>query len=267
MQNLNLDSKYETTTRAIRRKLVDGIKDYCEKHNFKDVILGLSGGLDSAVVLALACEALGANHVHPMMLKTKYTSTQSIELAKQATQLNKTDYAEIDIQPIVDSYLKALPFTPKNPVTEQNLQARTRGVILMAYSNDNGWLLPACGNKSEAAMGYCTLYGDVCGGLSPIGDVFKTEVYALANLYNQEGKFFIPQGIIDRPPSAELAHGQKDTDSLPPYSVLDNILKNYIYGQLPVPKEQAKEIAIIRNRYHAMAFKRAQIPGAIRVRE
>ena len=255
------------TIQSIKTQIVKGLADYCKKYNFTDVVLGLSGGLDSAVVLALACDAMGADHVHTIMMKTKYTSRQSIDLAKQAAQMNHVQHIEINIQPVIDTYLQTIPFQPKNPVTEQNLQARTRGVIAMAYSNDNNWLLLACGNKSEAAMGYCTLYGDICGGISPIGDVFKTQVYELANLYNQEKRIFVPQGIIDRPPTAELAHGQKDTDSLLPYPVLDKILKDYIYGNSAVPAERQKEVEIIRNRYHAMAFKRAQAPQAILVHE
>ncbi len=137
----------------------------------------------------------------------------------------------------------------------------------MTYSNDNRWLLLSCGNKSEAAMGYCTLYGDTCGGISPIGDVFKTDVYKLAHLYNQKGIFFVPQGIIDRPPTAELAPDQKDTDSLPPYSILDLILKDYIFGKMPVPEEKRQEIRAIQHRYKAMAFKRAQSPQVIPIRE
>lgn len=255
------------TIQSIRNQIVNGLSSYCKKYGFTDVVLGLSGGLDSAVVLALACDAMGPEHVHTIMMKTKYTSQQSIDLAKQAADMNHVKHIEINIQPVIDSYLQTLPFAPKNPVTEQNLQARTRGVIAMAYSNDNNWLLLACGNKSEAAMGYCTLYGDICGGISPIGDVFKTQVYELAELYNREKRIFVPQGIIDRPPTAELAHGQKDTDSLPPYPVLDKILKNYIYGNLVVPAEKRQEVAIIRNRYQAMAFKRAQAPQAILIRE
>ncbi len=253
------------TIQFIKNQIVKGIKKYCQENHFKDVVLGLSGGLDSAVVLALACEAIGSEHVHTVMMKTKYTSQQSLDLAKKAAQMNHVDHTEIDIQPIVDVYLKTLPFSIQNDITLQNLQARVRGVLLMTYSNDNRWLLLSCGNKSEAAMGYCTLYGDTCGGISPIGDVFKTDVYKLAHLYNQEGSFFVPQGIINRAPTAELAPDQKDTDSLPPYSILDQILKDYIFGTIPIPQEKQQEVSLIQQRYTAMAFKRKQIPQAIRI--
>lgn len=254
-------------TKIIRNKLVTGLRNYCQKNGFTDVLLGLSGGLDSAVVLALACEAVGCKNVHTIMMKTKYTSQISIDLADEAARQNNVNHCVLDIQPSVDSFLNTVDFIPKNPVTPQNIQARVRGVLAMAYSNENGWLLLACGNKSEAAMGYCTLYGDVCGGISPIGDIFKTEVYQLANLYNSEGKFFVPQGIIDRPPTAELALDQKDTDSLPPYSVLDEILRNYIYGNKPIPATQQEGVRKIRNQFDKMAFKRLQMPPVINVRD
>ncbi len=249
---------------AKRHTIVKGIQDYCRNAGFTDVMLGLSGGMDSALVLALACEAMSAEHVHTYMLTTKYTSQMSIDLAQEAATLNKASHAIIDIQPIVDSLLKALPFTPQNPVTEQNLQARARGIINMAYSNEYGYLLLACGNKSEAAMGYCTLYGDICGGISPIGDLFKTEVYAMADLYNQEGRYFIPQGIIDRPPTAELAFNQKDTDSLLPYPVLDPILRDYIYGNKKVPADMIDTVSIVRRKFKAAEFKRNQSPVVIK---
>lgn len=252
-------------TKIIRNKIVVGIRSFCKKNGFSDVVLGLSGGLDSAVVLALACEALGPVHVHPLMMKTRFTSSESLDLARQSAQMNQTDYRVLDIQESVDSISKTVGFEPQNPVTPQNIQARVRGVLAMAYSNDKGWLLLACGNKSEAAMGYCTLYGDICGGLSPIGDVFKTDVYKLADLYNKEGKFYVPQGIINRPPTAELADGQKDTDSLLPYSILDRILRDYVYGNKQVQKEQQQQVAIVRHRVETMAFKRNQMPPAIQI--
>ncbi len=255
MTNLTIEEK--------RNNIVQGIRNYCAESGFKKVMLGLSGGMDSALVLALACEAVGADNVYTFMMSTKYTSQKSIDLAKQAAEVNGAHHQIIDIQPNVDEALRTLTFTPQNPVTEQNLQSRTRGVISMAYSNEYGYLLLACGNKSEAAMGYCTLYGDTCGGISPIGDLFKTEVYDMADLYNREGKYLIPQGIIDRPPSAELAFNQKDTDSLLPYPVLDPILRDYIYGQQAVPADLQQTVETVRHKYKIAEFKRKQMPMPI----
>ena len=251
------------TTQNIKNQIVTELKNYCQKHGFKDVVIGLSGGLDSAVVLALSCEALGSDHVHTIMMKTKYTSDNSINLAQEAADVNNVEHRVLDIQNSVDAIMSTLDFDSKVPVTEQNIQARVRGVISMAYSNEKGWFLLSCGNKSELAMGYCTLYGDMCGGLSPIGDVYKTEAYDIANLCNQEGKVFVPQGIIDRTPTAELAPNQKDTDSLPPYEVLDKILQNNIYGN-EAPKT---DIEIdIKRKFDNSFFKRLQSAPSIEVK-
>ncbi len=245
-----------------RDEIVKQLADYVKKYKFNKVLLGLSGGMDSALVLALACDALGPENVQTYMMKTKYTSQLSIDLAQEAANLNGTHHEVIDIQPIVDAYTKALA-PAKKPVTEQNLQARIRGTIGMWYSNDNFDLLLACGNKSEAAMGYCTLYGDTAGGLMPIGDLYKTEVYDMAELYNREGRYFVPQGIIDRPPSAELAPDQKDTDSLPPYSELDPILRDYVYGNEKVPANMTEQVEKIRGQVARQAFKQDQVPEKI----
>lgn len=249
----------------LKQKLVDGLKCYCQQNDFTDVVLGLSGGLDSAVVLALACEALGSQHVHTLMMTTKYTSVESVTLAQEAAMQNGVHHQVLDIQPVVDGLMKILPFIPKNPVVEQNVQARARGMIAMAYSNEYRWLLLACGNKSELSMGYCTLYGDMCGGILPLGDVYKTDVYRLAEYYNLEGRFYVPTDIIKRPPTAELAPEQKDTDSLPPYEVLDDILKNYIERDMIVPDKQQEQVYAVKYQYHKMAFKRLQAPHVIRV--
>ncbi|MBQ9089519.1 MAG: NAD(+) synthase [Alphaproteobacteria bacterium] len=250
---------------TVKQKLVTQLKQYCQKNGFQDVVLGLSGGLDSAVVLALACEALGSHHVHTLMMTTKYTSLKSIELAQEAATLNHVSHQVINIQPTVDNLMKTLPFSPQNPVVEQNIQARARGVVAMAYSNEYNWLLLACGNKSELSVGYCTLYGDMCGGLAPIGDIYKTDVYKLAEYFNHEGRFFIPNGIIQRPPTAELANEQKDTDSLPPYPILDNILKNYLSDDKIVPDDIKNQVELIRQRYQKSAFKRLQSSQIIHI--
>lgn len=247
----------------IKDKIVLGIQNYCKNNHFQDVILGLSGGLDSALVLALACEALGNHHVHTLMMKTKYTSIKSIQLAQKIAAINHVEHKVLDIQPLVELTLNTFDFKPQNPLTEQNIQARIRGNILMAYSNEKKYLPLACSNKSEISLGYCTLYGDTCGGLAPIGDVYKTTVYQLAALYNQKNKYPIPEEIINRIPTAELALNQKDTDSLPPYEVLDDILKKYIYNNNPIPKDKKDFIESIKKQYEKNSFKRQQLPPII----
>lgn len=251
--------------KEIKEKLIQGIQTYCKENHFEDVIIGLSGGIDSALVLALACEALGAKHVHTLMMKTKYTSLKSINLAQQIADLNKVEHKTINIQNLVDNFLKTVDFKSKNPITEQNIQARIRGNILMMYSNEKGYLLLACGNKSEIAMGYCTLYGDTCGGLAPIGDVYKTNVYQIAQLINAEGKFSIPVEIIERQPSAELAENQQDTDSLPTYEILDKILKSYIFGKEKPDKENLELVTSIQKRFDRNKFKHQQLPPILMV--
>lgn len=250
----------------IKEKIVNELKSFCDKNGFKEVVFGLSGGIDSALVLTIACEALGSKNIHALMMKTKYTSKESLQLAKKIATLNKVDYHIIDIQPLVDSSKKSVDFKINNNVTEQNIQARIRTVIAMMYSNDYGWALLSCGNKSESAMGYCTLYGaDTAGALAPIGDVYKTQVYELAKLYNQEKKFLIPNEIINRAPSAELANNQKDTDSLPPYEILDRILSDHIFDNKPVLKSEEKLVSEIKTRYQKNAFKRMQMPPVIKI--
>ena len=250
--------------RKIKEKIVNDLKNFCHKNGFTDVVFGLSGGIDSALVLTLCAEALGPQHVHAIMMKTKYTSTESILLAKEIAHTNNVDYQEINIQSLVDNFLKTLPFDIQNNITEENIQARIRTVIGMAFSNEKGWMLLSCGNKSESTMGYCTLYGaDMSGSLAPIGDLYKTDIYELADLYNKEGKFLIPQQIINRPPSAEIKPNQKDTDSLPPYPLLDRILKDHVFGNKPVKKEEMPLVQAIKDRYQKTAFKRSQMPPVI----
>ena len=252
----------------IKEKIVTNLKKFCDKNGFTDVVFGLSGGIDSALVLTLCAEALEPQHVHAIMMKTKYTSPDSIFLAKEIAHINNVDYQEINIQPLVDNFLKTLPFDIQNNTTEENIQARIRTVIGMAFSNEKGWMLLSCGNKSESAMGYCTLYGaDMSGSLAPIGDLYKTDIYKLANLYNEEGKFLIPQKIINRPPSAELKPNQKDTDSLPPYDILDRILKDHIFGNKKVKKIESYLVQNIKCQYQKTAFKRNQMPPVIQIYE
>ena len=210
--------------------LVRGLKDYIVKNSFTDVVLGLSGGIDSALTLALAVDALGAEHVHAVMMPSRHTSQLSLDLAREQAELLKVAYREIAIEPAFEALLGSLEVSfegCKTDVTEENLQARVRGGLLMALSNKFGWMVLATGNKSELAVGYSTIYGDMCGGFSPIKDCLKTRVYELST-YRNTISAAMPQAVIDRAPSAELAPDQLDQDSLPEYDLLDQILIHYI---------------------------------------
>lgn len=216
----------------VKQALVMGVRDYVNKNGFKGVVLGLSGGIDSALTLALACEALGNNKVEAIMMPFRYTSQMSQDdAALQANNLG-VRYQSIAIEKIYTAFMASLAdeFAGTKPdTTEENLQARCRGVILMAISNKKGYLVLTTGNKSEMAVGYSTLYGDMAGGFDVLKDVPKTMVFRLCNYINEQaGKEIIPKRVIDRPPSAELAPDQKDEDSLPPYEILDAILALYV---------------------------------------
>ena len=224
--------KSNNTSKAglIHDALVMGIRDYFAKMGFSKAILGLSGGIDSAVTLALASEALGNKNVYAVLLPSEYSSDHSISDAITLAKNLDCKYDTISIaegyNTLHDSllpYFKELPFN----VAEENIQARVRAILLMALANKFGYILLNTSNKSEAAVGYGTLYGDMCGGISVLGDVYKTEVYELAHFINRE-KEIIPTNSIVKPPSAELRPGQKDSDSLPEYDILDKILYNYI---------------------------------------
>jgi NAD+ synthase (glutamine-hydrolysing) len=218
------------TIAKIHDALVLGISDYFRKTGFKTATLGLSGGIDSAVTLALAVEALGANNIQVLLMPSKFSSSHSVDDAIQLADNLKVRYDMIKIHEIVDAFDESL-----NPVfkglapdlTEENIQARIRGVLLMGLSNKFGHILLNTSNKSEAAVGYGTLYGDMNGGLSVLGDVYKTDVYKMAGYINRD-KEIIPMNSIIKPPSAELRPDQKDSDSLPDYDVLDKILFDYI---------------------------------------
>lgn len=214
----------------IYKALTTGIRDYVHKNGFSRVLLGLSGGIDSALVLALAVDALGAENVEAVMMPFHYTASMSVEDAQQQAAWLGVRYRQLPIAPVYDSFMGLLaPAFGDRPVdvTEQNLQARIRGVLLMSLSNKLGSLLLSTSNKSESAVGYATLYGDMAGAFSPLKDVYKMQVYALAAYRNTLGQA-IPQRVIERAPSAELAPGQVDQDSLPPYPVLDAILHRFI---------------------------------------
>ena len=214
------------------RAIVRGTRDYCAKNGFSKVWLGLSGGIDSSLVLAVAVDALGAENVTAVRLPSRYTAGLSNDLAAEQCAALGVKLEAISIEAPFKGFLEALaPAFEGQPVdtTEENLQSRSRGVLLMAMSNKFGGLLLTTGNKSEYAIGYATIYGDMCGGYAPIKDLYKTEVFALARWRNTvAGAPVIPPAVIDRPPTAELRENQKDQDSLPPYDVLDGILLRYV---------------------------------------
>lgn len=218
------------------RVLQRGLKDYACKNGFGSVVLGLSGGIDSALCAALAADALGGEKVHGILMPSRHTSELSLILATEQVDLLGLNSETISIEPIFQAGLQQLegPFQgrPEN-IAEENLQARARGMLLMGLSNKFGHLVLATSNKSELAVGYSTLYGDMCGGYSPIRDCLKGMVYDLANWRNAQSPA-IPQGVVDRPPSAELAPDQTDQDSLPPYPLLDRIIELYVEADRPI---------------------------------
>lgn len=252
--------------------LVFGLKEYTTKLDFKKVLVGLSGGIDSALVTCIAVEALGAENVNVILMPSKYSSEGSIKDSEKLIKNLGISAQNISIQPVVDEILKQLNpnfnFSIK-PIAEENLQARVRGSYLMAYSNNFGNLLLATGNKSEMAVGYSTLYGDMCGGLAVIADVYKTDVYKIANYINRKLEI-IPKEIITKAPSAELKPNQKDQDTLPPYEILDKILRMYLEENKEY--NEIKEIIgdeFIVNKVLKMVdmneFKRYQAAPALRV--
>jgi NAD+ synthase (glutamine-hydrolysing) len=216
----------------MRLALELGLGDYVRKNGFSEIVVGVSGGIDSAVVAALSAEALGPERVHCVSMPSRYSSEATRTDAQRLAESLGCDFREIAIEPMVETFVASLAtsFEGREPdLTEENLQARIRGVILMALSNKFGWLLVATGNKSEMSVGYATLYGDMAGGFALLKDVFKTDVFRLARYLNERaGREVIPQSIIDRAPSAELRDDQLDEDSLPPYPVLDQVLAAYV---------------------------------------
>ncbi len=251
--------------------LVLGLRDYFRKNGFSDALLGLSGGIDSALVAALAVEALGRERVHALFMPSAYTSRLSHECADKLASNLGIDMISIPIDEMVEPYHRAMPYLDEGGTAAENLQARIRGNLLMSYSNRYGWLVLATGNKSELSMGYCTLYGDMAGGFALIKDLLKRDVYALADFINRRaGREMIPREIIERPPSAELKPGQLDTDSLPPYEALDPILEAYIEQGLGVEEIAAmghdKELVLsVVRRIEASEYKRRQAPVGIKL--
>jgi NAD+ synthase (glutamine-hydrolysing) len=210
--------------------LVLGVRDYIGKNGFAGAVIGLSGGVDSALTLCIAVDAIGASQVEAVMMPSRYTAAMSLEDARAQADTLGVKHSTIPIEPMFEAFLGALKeeFQGRQPdSTEENIQARIRGTLLMAISNKTGRMVLTTGNKSEMSVGYATLYGDMAGGFAAIKDVPKTLVYRLAE-YRNKIKPVIPRRVLERPPSAELAPDQKDTDSLPPYAVLDPVLERYV---------------------------------------
>jgi NAD+ synthase len=250
-----------------------GLRDYVLKNRFPGVVLGLSGGIDSAVVAAMAVDALGPGKVHCVMLPYAYTSRDSLVDAEECARLLGVRYDVVPIKQPVEGFLAALgPLFEGTPpgITEENLQSRTRGVILMAISNKFGAMVLTTGNKSEMSVGYATLYGDMNGGFNPIKDVYKTEVYRLASWRNGLSRV-IPERIIAKAPTAELRENQKDQDSLPPYEVLDAILEGLVERELPVSEIVARtgyDEALVRRVQHMLyvaEYKRRQAAPGVKI--
>ncbi|MBI2720457.1 MAG: NAD+ synthase [Rhizobiales bacterium] len=249
-----------------------GLRDYVLKNRFPGVVLGLSGGIDSAVVAAMAADALGPARVHCVMLPYAYTSRDSLVDAEECAKLLGVRYDVVPIKEPVEGFLSALKpmFAGRNrDITEENIQSRSRGVILMAISNKLGAMVLTTGNKSEMSVGYATLYGDMNGGFNPIKDVYKTQVYRLAHWRNGQS-FVIPGRIITKAPTAELRENQKDQDSLPPYDVLDDILSCLVENETPLAEivKRGHDEALVRRVQHMLyvaEYKRRQAAPGVKI--
>jgi NAD+ synthase (glutamine-hydrolysing) len=259
----------------MRLALELGLHDYVTKNGFGDVVIGLSGGIDSALTAALCVEALGPDRVHGVSMPSRYSSGATRGDAERLAELLGVEFREIPIEPMVEAYTASLSehFAGREPdLTEENLQARIRGTLLMALSNKFGWLVIATGNKSELSVGYSTLYGDLAGGFALIKDVYKTDVFRLSRRLNERaGRELIPQSIIDRAPSAELRDEQLDEDSLPPYPKLDKVLEAYV--ELDRSREELGQDGFepdVVERALAMIdraeYKRRQAPPGVKLR-
>ena len=226
----------EADLEQMRRALVLAIRDYVGKNGFGDVVLGVSGGIDSALTAALCAEALGPERVHCVSMPSRYSSAETRSDARAVAESLGASFLELPIMPVYEAFEATLaePFAGRPPdLTEENLQARIRGTLLMALSNKLGWLVVTTGNKSELSVGYATLYGDMAGGFAPLKDVYKTDVFRLARHLNERaGRELIPVTTIERPPTAELRPDQRDEDSLPPYAELDRVLRAYVEEDL-----------------------------------
>ena len=255
---------------SLYQALVLGTRDYIKKNGFKKVLIGLSGGIDSALTLAIAVDALGAECVEAVMMPSRYTAPMSREDAILEIKALGINFREISIEPIFETLFARVGVT-QNKVTLENLQARCRGILLMALSNETGSLVLTTSNKSEMAVGYCTLYGDMCGGFAVLKDVLKTKVYQLAHYRNSlSNEPVIPLRVIERAPSAELAFDQTDQDSLPPYDILDSILVQYMEENKSIEDIiasgiEANMVYSIRRLLHLNEYKRGQAPPGPKV--
>jgi NAD+ synthase (glutamine-hydrolysing) len=257
---------------TVYQALVLGVRDYVTKHGFPGVVMGLSGGVDSALTLAIAADALGPERIHAVMMPSRYTSQMSLDDAAQQARGMGVHYSVIPIEGMFDATLAALAgeFAGRKPdTTEENIQSRCRMLLLMGISNKTGRMLLTTGNKSEMAVGYATLYGDMAGGFAPIKDCSKLLVYRLAAYCNRDREV-IPRRVIERPPSAELRPDQKDSDSLPPYEILDAILEAFIEEDLSVDQIQARgfdraTIGRVLDLVKRNEYKRRQAPPGVRV--
>ncbi len=259
----------------MRRALALGLRDYVRKNGFEDVLVGVSGGIDSAVTAALAVEALGQEHVHCVSMPSRYSSEETRTDARRLAESLGCDFRELPIEPVVEAFGGALASSlegHEHGLADENLQARVRGTLLMALSNTFGWLLVATGNKSELSVGYATLYGDMAGGFALLKDVFKTDVYRLARDLNERaGRELVPRSTIDRAPTAELRADQLDEDSLPPYAELDRVLEAYVEEDRSLdeleaagfdPAVVARAVALVDR----AEYKRRQAPPGVRLR-
>jgi NAD+ synthase/NAD+ synthase (glutamine-hydrolysing) len=262
-----------TPEAEIWRALVLGVRDYCAKTGQGSVVLGLSGGVDSALTAAIACDALGAENVLGLLMPSPYSSGHSLTDALALAGNLGMRTATLSVEPAMNAYdaILAEVFSGCPPdVTEENLQARIRGNLLMACSNKFGRMLLTTGNKSEISVGYCTIYGDMCGGLAVIGDLYKTEVYRLCRWLNGQGRQSIPENILVKPPSAELRPNQTDQDSLPPYEELDAILYCLLEQRMSVEEIAAAGHGreIVRRVAHLVRvaeFKRRQAAPVLKI--
>ncbi|MGI9029148.1 MAG: NAD+ synthase [Ilumatobacteraceae bacterium] len=254
--------------------LVLGTRDYCRKNGFTDVVIGLSGGIDSTLVAVIAVDALGPEHVHGVSMPSRYSSDHSRSDAALLAENLGIEYRTIPIEPAFAAFLDVLQpsFADRQPgLTQENLQSRCRGQVLMALSNEFGWMVLTTGNKSELAVGYFTIYGDSVGGYAVIKDVLKTEVYALCRYVNERaGRDVLPEGVLNKPPSAELRPNQRDEQRLPPYDVLDPILEAYVEddrtaGEIVELGHDRSIVERVTRLVDLAEYKRRQTPPGVRV--
>ncbi|MBF0123462.1 MAG: NAD+ synthase [Candidatus Omnitrophica bacterium] len=267
-------SKRLSLVEEIYAAIVCGTRDYVQKNGFRKVVIGLSGGIDSSLVAAVACDAVGRGNVIGISMPTRYNAEETKNDARLLAKNLNIEFYEVPIEGVFEVYLQALKPEFKNlpfGLAEENLQSRIRGNILMAFSNKFGWLVLTTGNKSEMATGYCTLYGDMSGGYAVIKDILKTRVYDLCEFYNKnEGRDIIPRSIFKRPPSAELRYNQTDQDSLPPYSVLDKLLELYVeahedHKSMVASCKDEKLVKRVVGLVDKSEYKRRQAPPGVKI--